>query len=75
MTVQLRWEQCCQSPGCMRPARFGSLCTACLLSASPARRAAELLADARGPALAPPPAAHGVVNAAGAPWLSELWAA
>ena len=72
MTVQLRWEQCCQSPGCMRPARFGTLCTACLLSASPERRAVELHRDAPGP---PALAAEDVVNPAGAAWLSELWAA
>jgi membrane-bound lytic murein transglycosylase B len=45
MTVNMRWEQCCESTGCTKPARHGSLCAACLMAATPARRAVELLAD------------------------------
>jgi len=76
MTVELRWEQCCESHGCARPARFGALCTSCFLSATPARRAAEIHGLPRPRAVPDgPEAADGVVDRAGAAWLSELWAA
>jgi hypothetical protein len=74
MSVQLRWEQCCESPGCTKPARFGVLCTTCFMEASPARRAAELQAGPRAPS-GGPAAADRVVDEEGAAWLSELWAA
>lgn len=73
MSVQLRWDQCCESHGCTKPARFGVLCTTCFNAATPARRAVELLAA--GPPDAPAANADRVVDAAGAAWLSELWAA
>jgi hypothetical protein len=71
MSVELRWEQCCESQGCTKPARHGTLCAACFRAATPARRAVELLAgqrptDDRG---------DGRVSDAGAAWLAELWAA
>jgi len=75
MSVQLRWEQCCATQDCTRPARYGDLCTACFTAATPQRRAAEI-----GGAGEPPPdalaaRAEGVVDPAGAAWLRELWAA
>ncbi|MGI9096942.1 MAG: hypothetical protein ACR2H2_00320 [Solirubrobacteraceae bacterium] len=74
MSVQLRWQQCCETPGCAKPARYGDLCTACFLAATPARRAVELGAGerARDEATA---CAEDVVDPAGAAWLMELWAA
>ena len=45
MTVQLRYDQCCESEGCTKPARHGALCSVCYMAATPARRAVELLAD------------------------------
>jgi hypothetical protein len=42
--IRIRREQGCDADGCERPARFGSLCAACLMAAGPARRAVELLA-------------------------------
>ena len=45
MSVQLRYDQCCESEGCTKPARHGSLCSVCYMAATPARRAVELLAD------------------------------
>lgn len=69
MSVQLRWDQCCESHGCTRPARFGVLCTTCFNAATPARRAVELNAPS------PAPAPYRVVDEEGAAWLSELWAA
>lgn len=71
MSVELRWDQCCETHGCTKPARFGALCTTCFHAATPARRAVELRRDAR-PAAA---AADRVVDEEGAAWLSELWAA
>ena len=71
MSVELRWEQCCESRGCTKPARHGVLCAACFRAATPARRAVELLAG-RPPAGA---RADGRVSDAGAAWLAELWAA
>jgi len=75
VSVQLRWDQCCETHGCKKPARFGVLCTACFLAATPARRAAELHACSPAPIDAAAPAADRVVDDAGAAWLSELWAA
>lgn len=73
MSVRLRTENCCDEPGCMRPARYGSLCSRCFMAASPARRAVELLADeAAALSLAAPVA---LVTDEGAAWLSDLWAA
>ena len=74
LSIQLRWEQCCESPGCTKPARYGDLCTACFLAATPARRAAELSADRRGPREIAP-AGESVVDREGAAWLWDLWAA
>ena len=71
MSVHLRWEQCCSTEGCNRPARHGSLCAACFLAATPARRNAELLGlrsletGARGD----------LVDRDGVRWLEDLWAA
>jgi hypothetical protein len=80
MSVQLRWEQCCASHGCTRPARFGELCTKCFLEATPAQRDVELHADPRAhdPSQAAPvrPDGHDrVVDEEGVAWLSDLWAA
>ncbi|HZA18965.1 MAG TPA: hypothetical protein VE645_19145 [Pseudonocardiaceae bacterium] len=44
MSCKVRQDQCCDAPGCRRPARYGALCTACFFAATPARRAAELSA-------------------------------
>jgi hypothetical protein len=78
VSVQLRWEQCCATQDCTRPARYGDLCTTCYLAATPQRRAVAL----GGPGLAaakhaPDVAAYAtdVVDPAGAAWLSALWAA
>jgi hypothetical protein len=74
MSVEVRWEQCCESQGCTRPAHHGALCAACFLGATPARRAAELLAAApaidelRG-------GGDCYVSHRGAAWLEALWAA
>jgi hypothetical protein len=74
MSADLRWDQCCETPGCKKPAHHGVLCASCFYAATPARRAVELLASA--------PAAHAVcaraddyVDEQGAAWLAELWAA
>ena len=73
MSVELRWEQCCHTPGCKKPARHGTLCVACFYAATPARRAVELLAADPPPrGLAP---ADAYVSDDGAVWLAELWAA
>jgi hypothetical protein len=72
MSVNLRWEQCCETQGCNRPARHGSLCTSCYLIATPGRRAAERLGaapDAAGIAR------RDLVDASGVRWLEDLWAA
>jgi len=42
MSVSLRWEQCCESAGCKRPAHYGELCAVCFMAATPARRVVEL---------------------------------
>lgn len=42
MSVRLRREQECSTPGCSRPAHIGELCVACFYAATPARRATEL---------------------------------
>lgn len=73
VSVKLRWDQCCESHGCTKPARFGVLCTTCFNAATPARRAVELHAPAPSAALVA--AADRVVDEEGAAWLSELWAA
>jgi hypothetical protein len=70
MSVELRWHQCCESQDCTKPAHYGSLCAACFFAATPARRAAELLA-ARPAA----EATDGYVTREGVAWLQELWAA
>ncbi len=67
----MRWEQCCESDGCTKPAHHGALCAACFLAATPARRAAELLVASPSPA----PARDNYVDGEGAAWLQELWAA
>jgi hypothetical protein len=69
MTVRLRYDQCCESDGCTKPAHIGVLCAACFLAATPARRAVELLADR--PATTGPQ----YVDEAGAAWLQRMWAA
>jgi hypothetical protein len=70
----MRWEQCCETEGCSRPAQHGALCSACFRAATPARRAVELLAAEPAPA---EPALDGddYVSAAGVTWLREVWAA
>jgi hypothetical protein len=42
--IHVRREQACDEDGCQRPARYGWLCAACFMAATPARRAVELLA-------------------------------
>jgi hypothetical protein len=49
MSVSVRWEQCCASEGCQRPARHGLLCAACYITATPTRRAAALKAARMDP--------------------------
>jgi hypothetical protein len=49
MSVSIRWEQCCESEGCKRPAHQGVLCAACFMAATPARRAVELDASQMDP--------------------------
>jgi hypothetical protein len=46
MPANLRSGQCCETPGCKKPRHIGSLCAACFFTATPARRATELLTDA-----------------------------
>lgn len=73
MSVVLRWEQCCETAGCKKPARHGALCVACFYGATPAIRAVELLAaEPAGRSLAP---ADDYVTDDGVVWLAELWAA
>jgi len=74
MSVSMRWEQCCASEGCTKPARHGALCVSCFLAASPARRAAELLGDEPATDARGVPA-DGYVSAEGRGWLEGLWAA
>jgi hypothetical protein len=74
MSVNMRWEQCCESENCTRPAHYGLLCAACFLAATPARRAVELLAEE--PATNTSAVSEdGYVSQEGAAWLGELWAA
>jgi hypothetical protein len=73
MSVEVRWEQCCESPGCTKPARYGALCFFCFQGAGPARRSVEVASERT-----PQPAApieDGYVSDEGAAWLEELWAA
>ena len=74
MSVELRWEQCCETLGCTKPARYGALCFGCFQAAGPARRAVELLAAEAAPQTAPP-RDEGYVSDDGAAWLARLWAA
>ncbi|MDQ1679304.1 MAG: hypothetical protein QOI42_163 [Frankiaceae bacterium] len=74
MSVAMRWEQCCETEGCTRPARHGALCATCFLAASPARRVVELLGDQPAADAAEVPA-DGYVSDEGRAWLEELWAA
>ena len=73
MSVEVRWEQCCETAGCTKPARYGALCFFCFQCASPARRAVEVASDRRPQ----PPASieGGYVSDEGAAWLERLWAA
>ena len=71
MSVNLRWEQCCSSEGCTKPAHHGSLCAACFLAATPARRSVELIGSQ--PSAAEPPG--DLVSGDGVQWLQALWAA
>lgn len=73
MSVELRWEQCCETPGCTKPARYGALCFACFQAAGPARRSVELAAQPAPQAA--PLREEGYVSADGAAWLERLWAA
>ena len=73
MSVELRWEQCCDMHGCKKPARHGALCVACFYAATPARRAVESLAS--DPASRVPASADDYVSVEGAVWLAQLWAA
>ncbi|MGH2917074.1 MAG: hypothetical protein ACRDLS_00520 [Solirubrobacteraceae bacterium] len=70
MSVEMRWEQCCASEGCTKPAHHGELCAACFLAATPARRATELLAAKPAPVQR-----DAFVSDEGAAWLERLWAA
>lgn len=70
MSVNLRWEQCCESTGCTKPAHNGALCAACFLAATPARRATELLAAV---ATEPSVQADAYVDDEGVSWLEQLW--
>lgn len=74
MSVELRWEQCCETPGCTKPARYGALCVACFQAAGPARRSVELLAAEPAPQAAPV-LKDTYVSDQGAAWLERLWAA
>ena len=73
MSVELRWEQCCESANCTKPARHGVLCAACFRAATPARRAVELLANTPEPTQIP--VRNAQVSDEGAAWLARLWAA
>lgn len=70
MSVSLRWEQCCETPGCTKPALHGVLCAPCFYAAGPARRAVELL----GARPVPPPG-EVFVGDRGVEWLARIWAA
>jgi hypothetical protein len=72
MSVEMRWEQCCESQDCTKPAHHGVLCAACFLAATPARRAVEAgEPDADRMPLRP----EGNLSHQGAAWLKQLWAA
>ena len=73
MSVELRWEQGCETTGSTKPARYGALCFACFQAAGPARRSVELLAAPPAPQTAPL-REHGYVSDDGAEWLKRLWA-
>jgi hypothetical protein len=73
MSVEMRWEQCCESADCTKPAHYGVLCAACFRAATPARRAVELLASK--PEQLRTPAGADRVSGEGAAWLADLWAA
>jgi hypothetical protein len=73
MSVEMRWEQCCESANCTKPARHGFLCAACFRAATPARRAVELLAST--PEGSQIPVRDDRVSDEGAAWLAQLWAA
>ena len=73
MSVKLRWEQCCETSGCTRPARYGALCFACFQAAGPERRSVELSAAQPAPQTAPL-REDGYVTEDGAAWLKRLWA-
>jgi hypothetical protein len=45
MSVELRYEQCCDTDGCVKPARFGDLCAGCFMAATPARRRVEFVTE------------------------------
>ncbi len=74
MSVELRWEQCCETSGCTKPARDGALCLACFQAAGPAHRSLELLAAQPAPQT-PPVRDDGYVSGDGDAWLKRLWAA
>lgn len=69
----MRWEQCCESQDCTKPAHYGALCAGCFRAATPARRVVELL-DAK-PTGSLPGRVDGYVSGDGRVWLEELWAA
>jgi hypothetical protein len=48
MTTHLRLDQCCEEPGCTKPARRGDLCVGHYMAASPAARAVCDLMDRVG---------------------------
>jgi hypothetical protein len=73
MSVELRWEQCCESANCTKPAQYGVLCASCFRAATPARRAVELLASR--PEQRRTPVISDRVSDEGAAWLAQLWAA
>ena len=75
MSVHLRWEQCCATQDCTRPARYGALCTACFTAATAQRRAVESGGAGERPKDARAARAGDLVDPAGAAWLSALWAA
>jgi hypothetical protein len=49
MTVHLRTENCCCTPGCKRPAWQLDLCAMCFMAAPPHVRAVQSLAARRDP--------------------------
>jgi hypothetical protein len=70
----MRWDQCCETDGCTKPAHHGALCATCFLAATPARRATELLCGPAAERLAAPRGDE-FVDVDGATWLHRLWAA